>query len=173
MNDQNSQQVDQNHGSQPVQITEKPKINYWVILIITVIALIILGSLYYVLILRKQKIETKTFNSEQITSPTTTIIPSDTEKINWSGKTYISNIFKLSLKYPDTWFVSDDILSSYDTSKVVSKETFPKSPYIKCDFVDYAQVKNSHTNIEQVSVIKKDSPKITEFKGESKISGPA
>lgn len=42
--DQNTQQIGQNPAIQPVQTSEKPKVNYWMILtLILAIALIILG----------------------------------------------------------------------------------------------------------------------------------
>jgi len=51
--DQNTQQIEKNPVGPPVQFSEKPKINYWMILTIVLLILIISGGIYYLLESRK------------------------------------------------------------------------------------------------------------------------
>ena len=76
---QNTQQIEQNPINQPVQIPEKPKINYWTISIILLLAIILMGGVWFVLN-TKSKISSNqqtTSTQEKIGSPK----PTDSKSI--------------------------------------------------------------------------------------------
>ena len=72
--DQNAQQIGQKSVSQPLQISEKPKVNYWIISIIVLfILLLVAGGVFY--LLKPQKKQSTPQNFEQKTAPSTSLSP--------------------------------------------------------------------------------------------------
>ena len=56
MGDQNTQQIGQKPVSQPVEIPEKSRINYWVISTILLLAVVLLGGVWFLLNIKNGKI---------------------------------------------------------------------------------------------------------------------
>lgn len=127
--DQNSQQIGQNPIDQPTMVSEKPKLNYWMISII-VLALLFLGTLsYYVLVVKSQRIQQslptptrqKPVFSPTVfptTAPTNTGIPIPTTSETEGWKLYQSVKVGYSIKAPPSWKVTpnedDSLLSDQD-----------------------------------------------------------
>lgn len=84
-------------------------------------------------------------------------------------QTYTSELLNFTINHPVEWFLKDDILSSYDLTRVTGKETFPQNPSLKCDFVSYDP---SLYRIEYETVIKDQAPKISKIIGEYATSLP-
>lgn len=107
--DQSSQQVGQNSLSQPTTIQEKTRVNYWLILVVGFIFMVVGFTGGY---LFKSKSETKPFyvsqptpsvysNSTPITEPAITEQPSATPRSNW--KRFINTRFGYYFDYPNNW----------------------------------------------------------------------
>lgn len=98
--DQNTQQIGQNPISRPVQIPEKPKVNYWMISSIALIIIVVLGGAFYLLNSRK-KTDTSIPNVSQ-TQPTGEPFTTNTS----TGAITKSNqirIFGMIFTYPEQW----------------------------------------------------------------------
>lgn len=75
--DQNSQQIGQNPVSQPVQIPDKPKINYWMISTLILFVVLVIGGLY-TFSLRKKIPEEQNNKQTRITTPTSSPVTTAT-----------------------------------------------------------------------------------------------
>lgn len=99
VDDQNTQQIGQNPDVQPVQIPEKPKVNYLAVgaIILIGFVLFVFGGYYLV----KQSSKNRSLNQNQ-----TTPLPTSTENdatTNW--RTYTDSEAGFSLKYPNDYFI--------------------------------------------------------------------
>ena len=101
LGDQNTQQVEQTLTSQPVQLPEKRKFNFWAISIISLfLILVVLGGLYlyrlnFTSLQNERPVNTAVTKNEDIRPDT-----SDT-KAGW--KTYSNPEFYYSFRYPSDY----------------------------------------------------------------------
>lgn len=123
--DQNTQQVGETSASNPVQIPEKPKLNYWMISTMALFILLVVGGGLYLFTTKKQP--TSQYTQQSVPSPTTaqtsnSVVP------GW--KTYTSTEGNYVIQYPSDWVVEVykekyPYNTSYDKGHIVfqSRET--------------------------------------------------
>jgi hypothetical protein len=115
--DQNTQQVGQNPVSQPVQIPEKPRINYWMISTIVLLIVAISGG-FYIASLRNQINIVSSSQDNQpptqiptVLSPTNTPMPTsqpivtEQPKVEWTRKQFAT---AWDIEFPKGWEIHEE-----------------------------------------------------------------
>lgn len=109
IDDQNAQQIGQNPIGQPVQIPEKPKINYWIILAIVLLAMLTIATLAWFLAYKPKE-------GDSSQKQNTTNTPNQTSE---ASKNY--NKENLPLDFSKAWTLERDWLENGSTSQQGTK----------------------------------------------------
>lgn len=134
---QNGQQIGQNPVSQSPQITEKSKVNYWMISTVISSIVIVFGSLYIFNLKNQLNANNSTINkqpnSQQGSSVLPTNIPNPTRSTSLeftsSWETYKNTQYQFSFKYPNGWTVSDRN-TYYLADGTKSEDNDPNRPWL-------------------------------------------
>jgi len=149
--DQNTQQIGQNPVSQPMQLMEKPKVNYWMIITFVLLIILVVGGMYTFNLAAKfsnsknaNKISPTT-NTEP--TPITTVTASPTNNVVW--KTQIipiqhesaflgSKTVNLEMKIPTDWTIqtsqittdlANSTIKNCSISTIISKDQSMKATF--------------------------------------------
>lgn len=168
---QNTQQFGQNTVSQPTQIPEKRKVNYWVISIIVLfILLLVVGVMFY--LLKSQKNQSTPQNFEQKTAPSSSLSPVNPTNISVVyayhqydalNNDYDTKVFKTDYNNQNKaeldigFFLSTSNTDPYQTKGYLYKTTpdgkylFRISRIFKSIEVASAQLPNSFRKLVKIS----------------------
>lgn len=129
-------------NSEPVAPKKRNSLFLFILLVVVVLA----GLLFFAYSLGQKKIA----KVQPYLAPTSAPQPTVTLDATANWKTYTDTELEFSVKYPNSWFLISDVLTSYDASNYSSKLPFPENS-IKCDF-NYYDSSNEALTGEKVFV---------------------